>query len=168
MNPESVTTGQLFSSFTAKHWFALFSAIGSIAGGGYWAGKTLVESQSAVLQAELKGSLAQAQAKLEVSQSRIEQLSTLLPQWQSAYQKLQTDFAQQQQTVASLTAQLGRSNNCAFIHEQIVATQRLIEHPGGIIAYSPQKEDNEKEKERLASLQRRLEGYTQQLNSCNK
>lgn len=167
MNPETITTGQLFSSFTAKHWFVLFSAISSIAGSGYLAGKTLAESQSAVLQAELKGSLAQTQAKLEVNQSKIEQLSALLPQWQSAYQKLQTDFAQQQQTVASLTTQLGRSNNCAFIHEQIVATQRLIEHPASSI-FSPQKEDIEREKERVALLQRRLDGYTQQLSSCNK
>lgn len=168
MNPESVTTGQFFSNFAAKHWFVLFSAISSIASGGYWAGKTYAESQSSVQQAELRGSLAQAQARLEVSQSKIEQLSTLLPQWQSAYQKLQTDFTQQQQTIASLTSQLGRSNNCAFIHEQIIATQRAIEHPGGMLLFSARKEDSEKEKERVASLQRRLESYTQQLSSCNK
>ncbi|MHB1301574.1 MAG: hypothetical protein ACYCY8_12000 [Burkholderiales bacterium] len=172
MNPESVTTGQLISSFTAKHWVAViatvFSALCSVGYGGYWLGKSLTESQSADQQAELRGSLAQSQAKLEVTQNRAEQLTALLPQWQSAYQKLQTELAQQQQTVASLTAQLGRANNCAFIHEQIIATQRLIEHPDGIWVFDVSKETKEKEQERIASLQRRLDGYQQQLGTCNK
>jgi predicted RNase H-like nuclease (RuvC/YqgF family) len=172
MNPESVTTGQLISSFTAKHWVAViattFSALGSIGYGGYWLGKSLTESQAAAQQAELRGSLAQSQAKLEVNQNRVEQLTAQLPQWQSAYQKLQTELAQQQQTITSLNSQLGRANNCAFIHEQIIATQKLIENPNGIFVFPPSKEEKEKELERTSSLQHRLEGYQQQLSTCNK
>ncbi len=37
-----------------------------------------------------------------------------------------------------------------------------------MLVFSARKEDGEKEKERVASLQRRLESYTQQLSSCNK
>ena len=147
---------------------ALATAFVAVLGAGFAAGLKYQESQSNVTIAEAKGSLAQSQAKLEVAQNRAEQLNALLPQWQSAYQKLQSELAQQQQTVASLTAQLGRSNNCAFIHEQIVATQRLIEHPGGILVFDVSKETKEKEQERIASLQRRLDGYQQQLSTCNK
>jgi hypothetical protein len=172
MNPESVTTGQLISSFTAKHWGAViatvFSALGSVGYGGYWLGKSHTESQFAVQQAELRGSLSQTQAKLDVAQNRTEQLNSLLLQWQSAYQKLKTELAQQQQTVASLTTQLGREDNCAFIHEQIIETQRLIEHPDGIMVISINKEDQEEEQKRVAALQRRLDGYQQQLSTCNK
>lgn len=143
------------------------AAVGAI-GAGFVTGLKYQESQSNVTIAEAKGALAQFQAKLEVAQNRAEQLTAQLPQWQSAYQKLQSELAQQQQTVASLTAQLGRANNCAFIHEQIVATQKLIENPGGILVFDVSKETKEKENERIASLQRRLDGYTQQLSTCNK
>ena len=172
MNPESVTTGQLISSFTAKHWFVVIAtAISLLSGvgyGGYWLGKSLAESQSAAQQAELRASLAQSQAKLEATQNQSEQHNSTLQQWQSANQKLQTDLAQQQQTIASLTAQLGRVNNCAFIHEQIVATQRLIEYPNALLVFGSNKETKEEEQERIASLQRRLDGYQQQLSTCNK
>jgi len=171
MNPETITTGQIFSSLTGKHWTALltviFTVIGSTFSGGFWAGKIFTEHQSAILQAELKGALSIAQAKLEGSQGKNEQLSVTLLQWQSAHRKMQTDFSQQQQTIASLTKQLGQSNNCTFIHQQIIATQKLIEHPTGVMV-AISKEDKENENERIALLQRRLENYTQQLSSCNK
>lgn len=147
---------------------ALATAVVTVLGAGFAAGLKYQESQSNVTIAEAKGSLAQSQAKLEVAQNRTEQLTALLPQWQSAYQKVQSELAQQQQTVASLTAELGRSNNCAFIHEQIVATQMLIEHPRGIFVFDVSKETKDKEQERIASLQRRLDGYQQQLSTCNK
>lgn len=147
---------------------ALATAFVAVLGAGFAAGLKYQESQSNVTIAEAKGSLAQSQAKLEVAQNRAEQLSALLPQWQSAYQKLQSELAQQQRTVASLAAQLGRSNNCTFIHEQIKATQTLIEHPGGIRVFDVSEESKAKEKERVASLQRRLDGYQQQLGTCNK
>jgi hypothetical protein len=75
MNPETITTGQILSSFTGKHWATLLTVIGSIFSGGFWVGKTFAEYQSAILQAELKGALSIAQAKLEGSQGKIEQLS---------------------------------------------------------------------------------------------
>lgn len=147
---------------------ALATAFVAVLGAGFASGLKYQESQSNVTIAEAKGSTAQYQVKLEVAVNRTEQLTAQLSLWQSAYQKLQSEVAQQQQTVASLTAQLGRSNNCTFIHEQIVTTQKLIEHPGGIFVFDFSKETNEKEQERIVSLQRRLEGYQQQLSTCNK
>ncbi|WP_313230643.1 hypothetical protein [Stenotrophomonas acidaminiphila] len=146
----------------------LFTAFTSILAAGFTAGIKYQESQSNVIIAESKGSLAQYHAKLEVAHNRVEQLNTQLEQWRSAYQKLQSELTQQQRTIASLTTQLGRSNNCTFIHEQIVTTQRLIEHPNGIWLFSSSKEVNDKEQERIASLQRRLESYQQQLSTCNR
>ena len=172
MNPESVTTGQLISHFTAKHWTAVviatFSILSSIGGGGYWFATQRMESQSLVLQAELRGTLAQSQAKLEIAQSRSEQSAALLSQLQSAYQKLQADLAERQQTIESLNIQLGRANDCAFIQEQIIATQKLIDYPSGLLLFDSNKDRDGNEKERIALLQQRLDGYQDKLSTCRK
>jgi hypothetical protein len=171
MDPESITISQLISSFTAKHWFRVVTVITSVlgvaGGGGYWVGKSLAESQGAVLLAELKGSLAKVEAQLEVTRSQKEQHALQMEQCKSERQQWQSEVIQQQKKVATLTEKLGRENNCTFIHEQIVETQKLVEHPDGLRVFGDE-EWEKKERERVAALTRRLEGYQQQLSTCNK
>lgn len=172
MNPERVTTSQFFGSFTATHWVAtitvIFAGISSIAGGAYWAGQKLAEAQSLAQQAELKGTIAQLQAKLEVAQSRAESLASANVQWHDAHQKLQEVLTQKSTEVSQLSALLGRANNCTFIHEQIRATRAEMDSTGSMVIFDVSKEWEEKQKTRKAMLEKRLEGYQQQLGSCNK
>jgi len=172
MNPERVTTSQFFGSFTATHWVAtitvIFAGISSIAGGAYWAGQKLTEAQSFAHQAELKGTIAQLQAKLEVAQSRAESLASAKVQWHDAHQKLQEVLAQKSVEVSQLSTLLGRANNCTFIHEQIRATRAEMAGTGSMVVFDASKEWEEKQNTRKAMLEKRLEGYQQQLGSCNK
>ena len=172
MNPEHVTTSQLFGSFTATHWvatiFVTFAGMSSIAGGAFWAGQKLMEAQSFAQQAELKGATAQLQARLEVAQSRAESLASANAQWQSEYQKLQAVLTQRSAEVTQLSVSLGRANNCTFIHEQILATRAEMDNTGSMVTLHASKEWDEKQKMRKAMLEKRLEGYQQQLGSCNK
>lgn len=172
MNPETVTTGQLLSSFTARHLAvvisAAVSALGVVAYGGYWLGGVVVSSQQASQNSELRATLAQTQTQLDLARNRTEQLAGMLAQWQTAYQKSQVVIDGQQASLASMSAQLGRANNCSFIHEQILATQSEIERPAGLILLAASDDQKKEEQERIASLQRRLEIYQQQLSTCNR
>lgn len=172
MNPERVTTSQFFGSFTATHWvttiIVIFAGISSIAGGAYWAGQKLTEAQSFAQQAELKGTIAQLQAKLEVVQSRAESLASVNVQCRDAHQKLQEVLTQKSADLSQLSALLGRANNCTFIHEQIRATRAEMDSTGSTVVFDASKEWEEKQKTRKAMLEKRLEGYQQQLGSCNK
>jgi hypothetical protein len=172
MNPERVTTSQFFGSFTVTHWVAtitvIFACISSIAGGAYWAGQKLTEAQSFGQQAELKATVAQLQAKLEVAQSRAESLASANVQWHDAHQKLQEVLAQKSVEISQLSTLLGRANNCTFIHEQIRATRAEMDSTGSLFLIDTSKEGEEKQKTRKTILEKRLEGYQQQLGSCNK
>jgi endonuclease/exonuclease/phosphatase (EEP) superfamily protein YafD len=172
MNPDSVTVGQLISSFRWKHWASAISLVASVVSsvgyGGYWAGQYLEQSKSGIELAELRGSLSQVQGKLEAAQGRSDQLAATLQQWQAGYQKLQAELSQQQSIDASLAAQLGRASNCTFIQEQILATQKLMESPSGVVVFSADEEHKRQERERVAALQHRLDGYQQQLVACSR
>lgn len=172
MNSERVTTSQFFGGFTATHWVAtltvIFAGISSIAGGAYWAGQKLTEAQSFAQQAELKGTIAQLQAKLEVAQSRVESLTSANVQWHDAHQRLQEVLTQKSTEVSQLSALLGRANNCTFIHEQIRETHAEMDSTGSMVVFNASKEWEEKQRTRKAMLEKRLEGYQQQLGSCNK
>lgn len=163
MNPENVTTSQIVGSFTAKHWVAttttLFTGISLIAGGAYWAGQKLTEAQSLA-------QIAQLQAKLEASQSRAEFFATENGQCRDAYQKSQDMNTQKAREVDLLTTQLARENNCSFIHEQIRAIRFDMEHTNNFLVSS--EGQDEKQNFQKALLEKRLEGYQQQLGSCNK
>lgn len=135
---------------------------------GYWIGKNYTESQLAVQQVDLRNALSQTQRKLEVTENRSEQLMMAISQWQAAYQKTQAALAQQQQEIVSITTQLNSVKNCTFIQEQIVDTQKQIENIDGIMVFNRSQESQQKDQERIVSLQRRLETYQKQLSLCNK
>lgn len=172
MNPEKVTTSQFFGSFTAKHWVAAiafpWSVISLTAYGGYWAGQKLAEAQSLAQQAELKGTIAQLQAKLEVVQSSNAALVKENVGWRDDQQKLQNLLAQRNAEVAKLSAQLGRTNNCTFIHEQIRAVTAEIDRRGNRFVFDASGDWHARQKENNALLEKRLEGYKQQLGACNQ
>jgi hypothetical protein len=59
-------------------------------------------------------------------------------------------------------------SNCKIIHEQIRDTRIEMNGTDGIVSFEVGKEWNDMQKERRAMLEKRLEGYQQQLGSCNK
>lgn len=126
------------------------------------------EAQSFAQQAELEGTIARLQAKLEVAQSRVESLTSANGQWRDANQRLQEVLTQKSTEVSQLSTLLGRANNCTFIHEQIRATRAEMDSTGSMVAFDASKEWEEKQRTRKATLEKRLEGYQQQLGSCNK
>lgn len=172
MKVEEVTLKQLLGSLTPKHCAAIIATlvggISVVASGAFWAGQKIAEAQSLAQQAEAKGSITQLQAKLEMIQDHAQSAATANQQWRDAYQKALELLAQKNQEVAQLANQLGRENNCTFIHEQIRATRAEMDSAAGVLAYDSRGEWEEKQKLRRAALEKRLEVYQQQLGSCNR
>jgi len=172
MNPETVTTSQLVGRFTAKHWVAVitttFAGIGALTYGGYWAGQRVAESQSLAQQADLKAINAQIQAKLEVKQAQIQTALIASVQMKELLDRSQRTIEEKSSEVTKLTEALGRSNNCAFVHQQIIDTKKEWEGTGSMVVFSDSQEWQEKQKARKVALEQRLNGYQQQLGTCNK
>jgi hypothetical protein len=172
MNPETVTTSQIIGGFTAKHWVAVitttFAGIGALTYGGYWAGQRVTESQSLARQADLKTINAQIQAKLEVTQAQIQTALAAVAQMKELLERSQRTIEDKSSEIAKLTEALGRSNNCAFVHQQIIDTKKELEGTGSMVVFDVSQEWQEKQKARKASLEQRLNGYQQQLGTCNK
>jgi DNA-binding FrmR family transcriptional regulator len=172
MNPEHISTSQLLGSFRANHWRALigtvFISLTTIAGAGYWTGQKLAETQSLANHAELMGTIAQLQAKLEATQLRSEVFESSSVQWRDNSQKLQEELSQKNVEISRLSSQLERANNCSFIHEQIRATRIEMNGTGSMVVFEATKEWDEKQKARRAVLEKRIEGYQKQLSTCNK
>jgi hypothetical protein len=172
MNLERITTTQFIGNFTAANWVAIltviFAIISSTAGGAFWVGQKLAEAQSFALQAELESNIYQLQAKLEVMQSRVEAITNSNAQWRDAHQKIQDVLKQKNVEIAQLSMQLGRVNNCTFIHEQILQIVAEIENTGNMSLLDTSKEWEERQIARRSILEKRLEGYQQQIGLCNK
>ncbi|NMG72041.1 hypothetical protein [Parazoarcus communis] len=172
MNPETVTTSQIIGGFTAKHWVAAitttFAGIGALTYGGYWAGQRVAESQSLAQQADLKAINAQVQAKLEVTQAQLQTALAATAQLKDLLDQSHRTIEDKSNEVAKLTEALGRSNNCAFVHQQIIDTKRELEGTGSMVVFDASQEWQEKQKARKVALEQRLYGYQQQLGTCNK
>lgn len=170
MNPEKITTSQIVGSLTPKQWAPIisttFAAFSIAVSGGFWAGQTLAEAQALGQNAELKANVGQLQARLEVTQSKIDQAEKILVQWQEAYGKTQQVLAQKNAELAQLSSEVGRANNCAFIQRQIVETRQDIDHARFTWSSSAGKEYEEKQKSLINDLEQRLARYQQQLGTC--
>jgi len=169
MKPENVTTSQIIGGFTAKHWFAVittaFAGIGAIAYGGFWVGQRVADSQALAQQADLKAINAQIQAKLEVAQAQLRSASTESAQMRELVERLQRTIADKSNEVSKLRVALGRSNNCAFLRQQIIETKKEMRGTG---FFDASQEWQDEQKARKAALEQRLAGYQQQLGICNK
>jgi chromosome segregation ATPase len=172
MKPENVTISEIIGALNPKHWVAIISTVfavfSAVAYGGFWAGQKLAESQAFGQTAELKATVGQLQAKLEVAQSKIEATSTAVAQCKEAYGKVQELLAQKSQEVAQLSHELGRSNNCAFVQKQIIATCGEIASVRNPSFWSAGKEFEQQQQNRLAELEKRLALYQQQLGTCGR
>lgn len=172
MNPETITTSQILGSLTAKQLLAIISTAISVcaacAYGGFWAGGQIVEAKLSVQQAESKVTAAQIQSELELTQATLRTSITTSEQMQEALARSQKLVERQSIELTRLNEELGRSNNCAFIHQQILDTTREIEGTGSMIVFSDDAEWQEKQRNRRAMLEKRLNGYQQQLGTCNK
>lgn len=172
MKPENVTSSQIVGALTPKHWVAILSTVfavfGAVAYGGFWAGQKLTEAQAFGQIAELKVIVGQLQAKLEVTQSKIEATSTAVAQWKEAYGKVQELLAQKSQEVVQLSNELGRSNNCAFVQKQIIATRSEIASVRNPWFWSAGEKFEQHQQNRLAELEKRLGLYQQQLGTCGR
>jgi hypothetical protein len=164
MNPETVTASQIVGALTAKQLAAIttvtFAVFGALASGGFWLGQQFAESRAAVQQAKLEGANAQLQAKLEGSEVRIQLLSQTNEQFKDAGEWLERLLEQKTQEVNKLAADLGRSNNCGFIHQQIRLTLDEMR--------TKWRMDPEAEQARRGILEHRLAEYQRQLGTCNK
>ena len=80
----------------------------------------------------------------------------------------QEELSQKNVERSHLLAQVERSNNCLFIHEQIRATRIEMNGTGSMVVFEATKEWEEKQKTRRAVLEKRIEGYQKQLGTCNK
>jgi chromosome segregation ATPase len=167
MNPETVTIPQLTSSLTVKHWVGATIIVVTALGGVFTAGQMYSEARSSSQHASLAGQVALLQQQLDAAQANVQSLSTEKAQLQSAYQKAQDVVMQKTAEVNQLSTKLGRSNNCAFIYKQIIETQKELDRsPKFLDAFAAARE--EQEKSRRSMLEKRVEGYQQQLASCNK
>jgi hypothetical protein len=177
INPETVTTSQLLGSFTAKHWWltgsAVFTLCGAIFGAGYWAGQHRTEINLKESHDKTSAEISRLERKLSESLEQAKKAAQLNLEWQEREkawrdhsQKLVQSLNQKNTDIDRLVAQVGKANNCGFIHEQIKLTQREIANSGtnGIFVWLSEKE----EAARKATLEQRLTGYQQQLVSCNR
>ena len=174
MNPETITTSQLFASFTAKHWALSISAILTIitatVATGYKIGLYLTEVRFTEQQTSLKLEYSQRQVKLE---AEVAQLNLALKDATRIMEELeakQQTIERNSNEIAKLTEDLDRCNNsnCVFIHQQIIDTKKEMATSGSVIVNAFDPEWNEREKLRKATLEQRLNGYQQQLGGCNK
>jgi Rad3-related DNA helicase len=172
MNPETITTSQILKSLTPKHVATIVSTTiavcAAIAYGGFWVGQQIAESKSLVQQAELRAATAQVQAKLEVAQAQLQASVAASAQMKELLERSQKTVEDKNNEIAKLNEALGRSNNCAFVHQQIIDTKREMEGTGSMIVFSADAEWQEKQRIRRAMLEQRLSGYQQQLGTCNK
>lgn len=172
INPETVTSRELFGSFNAKHWVATIgttlAAFSAIAYGAYWVGQRQSDSQALTRQAEMQGTIGQLQAKLETSQTQVTLLSNNLTQWHEAYQKATQEIAKQRAEIVSLSTALGKANNCTFIHEQIKAINDRLQWLPSLLIWGGGKAAEDRNAEERASLERQRATYADQLGTCNK
>lgn len=172
MDPKNVKISELFGSFTGPDWYAFVAAVvvgvGAIAGAGYWVGHKITVTQSAVEIVELKGNVSQLQVRLETNQSRIEMLSGSIAKLEKANQELLSTVSQKNGEATQLTAQLSKSQNCAFVHDQIRATRHEIANLNGMGVWEHSRTGEEKQNAQIAVLEKRLGGYQLQLGICNK
>lgn len=172
MSPQNVTTKQLVGSMTVPHWVAAITVASTVTaalcGGGFWVGKALSDSQAAVQLSKSEGTIALQTAKLEMAQQKIALLESSRGESQQSLVRMQELLNQRNAEVVKLNAELGRANNCTFIQQQIELTRVEMERPQDTIVYFAGKEWEEKQKARKAILEKRLEGFMQQLGGCNK
>jgi septal ring factor EnvC (AmiA/AmiB activator) len=164
-NLDNVTTAQIFGAFKIKHWIAVISAIFTcltfVAGAAYWAGQKLAVSEAMQKQSELLGIIAELKSELKIYQSQLDQL-------RNSYEKIQSAIASRDQKIDSLSAELEKANNCAFIHNQIKETKEEMNKPNISSIFEDIKVSRENEQVRKAMLEKRLEIYQQQLANCGK
>jgi len=168
MNPETITTSQIINSFTAKHWCNFIAAIFAVIGAGYWVGQRVAESQYLSQLVNLNIINEQTQNKLAVAQAQIQTTLITSAQMKNLLERSQQTIEEKSSEVAKLTEALGRSNNCAFIHQEIIDTKKALEGTGSMIVLSDHPDWKENQKERKIMLEQRLNGYQQQLGVCNK
>ena len=134
MNPETITTSQILKSLTPKHVATIVSTTiavcAAIAYGGFWVGQQIAESKSLVQQAELRAATAQVQAKLEVAQAQLQASVAASAQMKELLERSQKTVEDKNNEIAKLNEALGRSNNCAFVHQQIIDTKQEMEGTG--------------------------------------
>lgn len=172
MNPEDITTTQILGALTPKHWATIisttFGAFCITTYGGFWTGQKLAEAQALAQTAELKATVGQLQAKLEVIQSNVGRTENALQQWKAGYEKSQELLTQKSNEVAQLSAEVGRASNCAFVQKQIIETRKEIDSVLSPWVRLYGKEQEEKQQSRVAELEKRLALYQQQLGSCGR
>ena len=139
MNPEKITTSQIYHALTPKHMVAIIAAVVTLLNAAFWLGQTKDETQSSKATAKLNSTINQLRSqlessknKLETAQEKIESFSSAHNDWGAEYKKAQSIISQNNQEIVRLNSALGQTNNCLFARNQIIALQREIEfvkHP---------------------------------------
>jgi hypothetical protein len=179
ISPDVVTTRQLLGSFTAKHWkvtiLTVFSVLSAFATGGFWVATRIAEAKAEATAAKAELTLAQKEALLSAAQTdvklakdRIQHLTDVNAAWARYDQTTSAELTRQRQEIVSLSAALGKANNCTFIHEQIAALQRQIQSTGSTLLFNDTDAWRQQQSDRKQALDAQLAGFTLQLGNCNK
>ncbi len=177
MKPESLTASQIIGALTPTQVKAIatsiLAGISIVAGGGFWVGKTLADNNALNQALELKSTISQLQTKTDNAMSKLEFANSSYTQLTAAYAQTKRLLAQRNQETSQLSKELGREDNCLYVHGQIEETKKEIQTIPhfGLLAENFDANGKAKRQEENTdriSLENRLMELHKQLGTCNK
>lgn len=127
---------------------------------GRWTG----ESQILAELAKAEGSIAELRIKLDREKALTKSQAVEINLLQGEVRAKESKLSLQSKQLASLSDSAGRTDNCAFVYQQIQKTEQEIDDWVST-SLSVSKAEAE-EKADKAIFERRLQGYQQQLGTC--
>lgn len=154
---------------------ALFTLLSAALGASYRFGKEVRDGEASKAIAaqdsrhsselsKIKDDISILQTSLTIAQSKQETAENEATQWKAAYSVLLKQLDSEQKNRQELTVALGRSDNCAFIHEQIRSLQTEIRSSTMVWMDA---DGIAREKERRHPLEIQIKNYQEQLGNCN-
>ena len=144
---------------------AASAASAALLGAGFTAGLKYQENLSNVTIAELKGNLGQTQAKLESINGKIEQFNDANTKLRDENGQLTEVLGKRNAQIEDLTAKVGSTNNCAFIHKQIKSLEDELSHVGDYEIFGKSQELEQKNLARRQSLEQIIARYVERLGT---
>ncbi|MFA1723058.1 MULTISPECIES: hypothetical protein [Xanthomonas] len=153
----------------------LVTLLGAALGTSYQVGKEVRDGEASKASAtqdskhsselsEIKGDISILQTSLTLAQSKQEAAENEATQWKAAYSALLKQLDSEQKNRQELTVALSKSDNCAFIHEQIRSLQTEIRNSTMVWMGA---DGIAREKERRNPLETQIRNYQEQLGNCN-
>lgn len=188
-SPQSTpTVGQIFGAMSPNQiWasvLALATAFCAVASVAFIQGQRTSEVAVQEKLNSLSMQLSKAQTEILIQTERTQQTTASLKQYADYIVGLNAQISKRDTQLAALNEQLGRTNTCSYLQQQISSLEQQISNissgkkfrGGGMLVFSTDTDEQRKRDEQrraqdeaeVAQLQQRVIAYSQQLNACAK